>query len=174
MATKNDKFKISDEDHAEAIRRRVYDGWTTSQIVDSWIKKYPRWNHIERKKFRDASLLSNPASTRFSEKWREIYARHLANFNEERSAALQAAAGKTSSVILELVEKVRRGVHDISVDNAYDLLNVARTINTVKDVALYETAKKTNGHHNSIYPPDQGAAIDRILRHRRLDRGIKE
>ncbi|MDE0042852.1 MAG: hypothetical protein OXT74_12510 [Candidatus Poribacteria bacterium] len=174
MKTENDKIKISDEDHAEAIRRRVYDGWTTSRIVDSWIEKYPEWNHIERKKFRDASLLSNPASTRFSKKWREIYVRHLANFNEERSAVLQAAAGKTSSVILELVEKVRRGVQGISVDNANDLLTVARAINTVKDVALHETEKSINGHNHSIRSHNHVSSIDRLRRHRRLDRGTKK
>ena len=174
VATENDKFKIADEDHAESIRRRVYDGWTTTQIVDSWIEKYPEWKHIERRKFTDASLLSNPGSMRFSKKWRDIYTRHLANFNEERNALLQAAAGKASGAISELVEKVRCGIRDVSVDNANDLLTLARAIVPVKDMALHETAKKINGHHNSINPANQGATIDRIRRHRRLDRGIKK
>ena len=174
MATKNDKLKISGEDHAEGIRRRIYDGWTTTQIIDSWIEKYPEWKHIERQKFRDASLLSNPGSKRFSKRWREIYARTLTNFNEERRALLQATAGKASTAISELVEKVRCGIHDISIDNANDLLTLARAIVPVKDIALHEIAKVTNGNHNSINPPNQGPIIDRIRRHRRLDRGTQK
>ena len=132
------------------------------------------WKHIDRSKFTDASLLSNPGSTRFSKKWRDIYARHLANFNEERSALLQAAAGKASSAISELVEKVRRGIRDVSVDNANDLLTVARAIVPVKDIALHETAKTINGNHRSINPSNQRSTIDRIRRHRRLDRGTEK
>ena len=174
MATTTDKFKISDEDHAEGIRRRVYDGWTTSQIVDSWIEKYPQWKHIDRKKFTDASLLSNPGSTRFSKKWSDIFARTLANFNEERRALLQATAGKASTAILELVEKVRRSARDISIDNAHDLLAVSRSIYPVKDIAHHEAAKLTDEHHRSISPSNQRPAIDRLRRHRRLDRGNKK
>ena len=174
MATENDKFKISDEDHAEAIHRRVYDGWTTSQIVDSWIKKYPAWRHIERKRFSDASSLSNPNAKRCSTKWRGIYERTLAEYREERRKLLEAAAGKAVSAISELVEKVRCGIRDVSVDNPNDLLTVARAIGPVKEIALRETAKSVNGNHHSVNPSNQGPAIDRIRRHRRLDRGIKE
>ena len=174
VETKNTKFKIPDEDHVESIRRRVYDGWTTTRIVDSWIEKYPEWKHIERQKFRDASLLSNPGSKRFSKKWREIYARTLTNFNEEHRALLQATAGKASTTISELVEKVRCGIRDISVDNANDLLTLARTINQVKDIALHETTKSRDEHHNSITLCNQGHRISRLQRHRRLDRGSKK
>ena len=122
MCATNEEFNIPFDDHKDAIRRRIYDAWTTSQIVDSWIEKYPQWRHIERRKFADASLLSNPASKRYSKKWGEIYARTLTNFNEERRALLQATAGKASTAILELVEKVRRDARNISVESARDLL----------------------------------------------------
>lgn len=174
MATTDDKFKISHADHAEGIRRRVYDGWNTSQIVDSWIEKYPKCKHIDRQKFRDASLLSNPASTRSSKKWRDIYARTLANFNEERRTMLQATAGKASSAISELVEKVRSGICDISIENANDLLNVARAIYPVKDISLHEMAKSNDEHNHSVGSENQGGGILRIQRHRRLDRGSKK
>ena len=174
MATTDDKFKISHEDHAEGIRRRVYDGWTTSQIIDSWIEKYPKWKHIDRKKFRDASSLSNPNTKRCSAKWHEIYERTFAEFREERAKILEATAGKASSAISELVEKVRSGIRDVIVENARDLLAVARSIIPVKEVALHEAAKSSHEHNRSRHRNNQPSTIDRLQRHRRLDRGSKK
>ena len=87
---------------------------------------------------------------------------------------LQAAAGKASSAISELVEKIRRGIRDVSVDNANDLLTVARAIVPVKDIALHETVKPRHVHNHSVGTANQGPAIDRLRRHRKLDRGIEK
>ena len=174
VATKNTKFKIPDEDHAESIRRRVYDGWTTTRIVDSWIEKYPEWRHIDRKKFRDASSLSNPNAKRCSDKWRDMYERTLAEFRDDRCKLLEASAGKASSAISELLEKVRSGIPDVAIETAHDLLAVARAIVPVKHIALHETAKTINEHHNSMRPNNHVPPIDRLRRHRSLDRGTEK
>ena len=120
------KFKISHEDSIERSRRQVYDGWTTSQIVDSRIQKYPMCKHIDRRKFVDASLLSNPLSKRSSKKWGEKYARTLSNFIEVRRAWLQAAPGKASSAISELVEKVRSNLDNVTVNEREKVVGTLR------------------------------------------------
>ena len=86
---------------------RVYEGWGTPQIVDSWRAKYPQWAHLGRKKFRDAARVSNPHSIKFSKEYREIYERTLAHYREEHRAVLEATAGKASSAISQIVEVVR-------------------------------------------------------------------
>ena len=72
MCKSNETLEISREDHVEGIVHRVYDGWGTTQIVDSWKAKYPQWAHLGRKKFRDAARVSNPHSIKFSKEYREI------------------------------------------------------------------------------------------------------
>ena len=165
MAKTNDNFKISDEDHAEGIRRRVYDAWTTSQIVDSWIEKYPQWRHIDRKKFRDASSLSNPNAKRCSAKWYKLYERTLAEFRDMRGKLLEAAAGKASTTVLQVVDKVRASVPDIPVKSAHDLLAVARVINALKTIAHHEISEINHDIGNSLSPNNNGDAVARLMRY---------
>ena len=174
MATTTDKFKISHEDHLDGIVNRVYESWGTSQVVDSWMEKYPRWAHLGRKIFRDAARVSNPRSNKFSTEYRKIYERTLAHYREERRALLEATASKASSAISQIVESVRSNVTNVPIDNAHDLLAVSRSIYPVKDIAHHEAAKLTDEHHRSISPSNQRPAIDRLRRHRRLDRGNKK
>ena len=88
--------------------------------------KYPQWAHLGRKKSGDAARVSNPRSNKFSDEWRQIYERTLAHYREERRAHLEAAAGKASSAISHLVERVRSNVANVPVESAGDLLAVAR------------------------------------------------
>ena len=174
MATTTDKFKISHEDHLDGIVHRVYESWGTSQVVDSWMEKYPRWAHLGRKIFRDAARVSNPRSNKFSTEYRKIYERTLAHYREERRALLEATASKASSAISQIVESVRSNATNVPIDNAHDLLAVSRSIYPVKDIAHHEAAKLTDEHNRSISPSNQRPAIDRLRRHRRLDRGNKK
>lgn len=168
MATTNDNFKISDEDHAEGIRRRVYDAWTTSQIIDAWIKKYPQWRHIDRKKFRDASSLSNPNAKRCTAKWHELYERTLAEFRDIRDKLLEAAAGKASTTVLEVVEKVRASVPSTPVKSAHDLLAVARVINALRNTALHEISHINHEPDNPIAPNHSGDTVERLMRYQKM------
>ena len=94
MCETNETLKISHEDHLDGIVNRVYESWGTSQIVDSWMEKYPRWAHLGRKIFRDAARVSNPRSNKFSTEYRKIYERTLAHYREERRALLEATASQ--------------------------------------------------------------------------------
>ena len=168
MCTTTEEFNISFDDHKEAIRRRIYDAWGTSQVVDSWMQKYPQWAHLGRKKFRDAARVSNPRSNKFSNDWREIYERTLAHYHEERRAHLEAAAGKASIAISDLVERVRSNVANVLVESAHDLLAVARAINPLKFIALHETSNINHGPDNPITQNHSGDTVDRLMRYQKM------
>ena len=89
------------------------------------------WIHIERSKFIDVPLLSNPLSKRSPKKWGEIYARTLAHFSEVRRAWLQATPGKASSAISERAERVRSNHDSVTVNDTRNLIAVARFINPI-------------------------------------------
>ena len=174
MCTTNNEFNISFDDHKEAIRRRIYDAWGTTQVVDSWMEKYPQWAHLGRKRFRDAARVSNPRSHKFSADWRETYERTLAHYREERCAQLEAAAGKASSAISELVERVRSNAANVPVDNAHDLLALARAINPLKCIALHEISNINHEPHNTLDPNHSGDTVDRLMRYQKMAENDKE
>ncbi len=89
------------------------------------------WRRIEHSKFIDASLLSNPLSRCSSKKWGEICARTLADFSEVCRRRLQAAPGKASSAISELVEKIRSNFDGVTVNETRGLLAVAHSVNPI-------------------------------------------
>ena len=41
MCESNETLEISREDHLKGIVHRVYEGWGTTQIVNSWIENIP-------------------------------------------------------------------------------------------------------------------------------------
>ena len=168
MATTTDKFKISHEDHLDGIVNRVYESWGTSQVVDSWMEKYPRWAHLGRKIFRDAARVSNPRSNKFSTEYRKIYERTLAHYREERRALLEATASKASSAISQIVESVRSNATNVPIDNAHDLLHLSRAINPLKDIALKALQEIDHDHSNSHARNTNRDAVDRLLRYKDL------
>ena len=174
MCESNDTLEISREDHLKGIVHRVYDGWGTTQIVNSWIEKYPRWAHLGRKPFRDAARVSNPQSNKFSTEYRKIHERTLAHYHEERRAHLQAAAGKASSAISDLVERVRSNVANVPVESAHDLLAVARAINPLKFIALHETSNTNHEPDNPIAPNHSGDTVDRLMRYQKMAEDDRE
>ncbi|MDE0041423.1 MAG: hypothetical protein OXT74_05270 [Candidatus Poribacteria bacterium] len=174
MCESNETFKISREDHLNAIVRRVYEGWSTPQVVDSWMAKYPQWAHLGRKIFRDAARVSNPRSNKFSTDYRQIYERTLAHYREERRAILEATASKASSAISEIVESVRSKVADVPIENANDLLHLSRVINPLKDIML-STSKEMNYEHSNAHSPHtDGDAVDRLLGYKDLAEELAE
>ena len=132
MHNDREEFNISFDNRKAAIRRWIYDAWTTSQVVDSWMEKYPQWAHLGRKIFRDVARVSNPQSNKFSDEYRKIYERTLAHYREERQTLLEATAGKASSAISEIVERVRSNVTSAHIENVHDLLHLSRIINPLK------------------------------------------
>ena len=89
------------------------------------------WKRIEHNKFIDASLLSIPLSRCSSKTWGKICARTLADFSEVCRTRLQAAPGKASSAISELVEKIRSNFDGVTVNETRGLLAVARSVNPI-------------------------------------------
>ena len=166
MCESNETLKISREDHLDAIVHRVYEGWGTSQIVDSWMEKYPQWAHLGRKIFRDAARVSNPRSNKFSTEYRKIHERTLAHYREERHALLEATFSKASSAISEIVESVRSNVTNLPIDNVHDLLHLSRVINPLKDLALKATQEINHDHSNSHDRYNNRDAVDRLLRYK--------
>ena len=163
MCKTEETLRISREDHLEGIVHRVYEGWGTPQIVDSWRAKYPQWAHLGRKKFRDAARVSNPHSIKFSKEYREIYERTLAHYREEHRAVLEATAGKASSAISQIVEIVRSKLANVPVENSNDLLHLARVINPLKDIVLKTSKEINHDHSNSHTRYNNRDAIDRLL-----------
>ena len=168
MCETNETLKISHEDHLDGIVNRVYESWGTSQIVDSWMEKYPRWAHLGRKIFRDAARVSNPRSNKFSTEYRKIYERTLAHYREERRALLEATAVKASSAISEIVESVRSNVPNVPIENAHDLLHLSRVINPLKDIVLKASQEIDHDHSNSHARNTNRDAVDRLLRYKDL------
>ena len=168
MCETKETLKISHEDHLDGIVRRVYEGWGTSQVVDSWMEKYPRWAHLGRKIFRDAARVSNPRSNKFSTEYRQIYERTLAHYREERRALLEATASKASSAISEIIESVRSNVANVPIENAHDLLHLSRVVNPLKDIALKATQEINHDHSNSHTRNTNRDAVDRLLRYKDL------
>jgi dihydroneopterin aldolase len=168
MCETNETLKISHEDHLDGIVNRVYESWGTSQIVDSWMEKYPRWAHLGRKIFRDAARVSNPRSNKFSTEYRKIYERTLAHYREERRALLEATASKASSAISQIVESVRSNVPNVPIENAHDLLHLSRVINPLKDIVLKASQEIDHDHSNSHARNTNRDAVDRLLRYKDL------
>ena len=168
MCESNETLNISREDHIDGIVRRVYEGWGTSQIVDSWMAKYPQWAHLGRKIFRDAARVSNPQSNKFSDKYRKIHERTIAHYREERRALLDATVSEASSAISEIVESVRSNVSNVPIDNVHDLLHLSRVINPLKDLALKATQEINHDHNNSHTRYNNRDAVDRLLGYKDL------
>ena len=168
MCETNETLKISHEDHLDGIVNRVYESWGTSQVVDSWMEKYPRWAHLGRKIFRDAARVSNPRSNKFSTEYRKIYERTLAHYREERRALLEATASKASSAISEIVESVRSNVPNVPIENAHDLLHLSRVINPLKDIVLKASQEINHDHSKSNTRNTNRDAVDRLLSYKDL------
>ena len=168
MCETNETLKISREDHLKGIVHRVYEGWGTTQIVNSWIEKYPRWAHLGRKIFRDAARVSNPRSNKFSTEYRKIYERTLAHYREERRALLEATAVKASSAISEIVESVRSKVANVPIENAHDLLHLSRVINPLKDIVLKASQEINHDLSKSNTRNTNRDAVDRLLSYKDL------
>ena len=168
MCESNEKLKISREDHVDGIVRRVYEGWDTSQIVDSWMEKYPQWAHLGRKIFRDAARVSNPQSNKFSTEYRKIHERTIAHYREERRALLDATVSEASSAISKIVESVRSNVSNVPIENAHDLLHLSRAINPLKDIALKAIQEINHDHNNSNTRNTNQDAVDRLLGYKDL------
>ena len=168
MCETNETLKISHEDHLDGIVNRVYESWGTSQIVDSWMEKYPRWAHLGRKIFRDAARVSNPRSNKFSTEYRKIYERTLAHYREERRALLEATASKASSAISQIVESVRSNVPNVPIENAHDLLHLSRVINPLKDIVLKASQEINHDLSKSNTRNTNRYAVDRLLRYKDL------
>ena len=168
MSETNETLKISHEDHFEAIVQRVYGGWDTSQVVDSWMEKYPRWAHLGRKVFRDAARVSNPQSKKFSTRYRKIYERTIAHYREERRELLEATVSTASSAISAIVEAVRSNVGNVPVENAHDLLHLSRAINPLKDIT-HKTIQEINHEHSNSHARNTNRdEVDRLLRYKDL------
>ena len=174
MCESNDTLEISREDHLKGIVHRVYDGWGTTQIVDSWIEKYPRWAHLGRKPFRDAARVSNPQSNKFSTEYRKIHERTLAHYREEHRALLEATVSKASSAISEIVESVRSNVANVPIDNVHDLLHLSRVINPLKDLALKATQEINHDRSKSHTRNTNRDAVDRLLSYKDLADELSE
>ena len=168
MCETNETLKISHEDHVDGIVRRVYEGWGTSQVVDSWMEKYQRWAHLGRKVFRDAARVSNPRSNKFSTEYRQIYERTLAHYREERRALLEATVSKASIAISEIVESVRSKIANVPIENANDLLHLSRVINPLKDIMLKTSLEINHENSDSYTRHTDRDAIDGLLRYKDL------
>ena len=168
MCETNETLKISHEDHLDGIVNRVYESWGTSQVVDSWMEKYPRWAHLGRKIFRDAARVSNPRSNKFSTEYRKIYERTLAHYREERRALLEATASKASSAISQIVERVRSNVTNVPIENAHDLLHLSRAINPLKDIVLKASQEINHDLSKSNTRNTNRDAVDRLLSYKDL------
>ena len=168
MCETNETLKISHEDHLDGIVNRVYESWGTSQVVDSWMEKYPRWAHLGRKIFRDAARVSNPRSNKFSTEYRKIYERTLAHYREERRALLEATASKASSAISQIVARVRSNVTNVPIENAHDLLHLSRAINPLKDIVLKASQEINHDLSKSNTRNTNRDAVDRLLSYKDL------
>ena len=138
MSTENNQpeISISHEEHRATIWRRVFQGATTTSLID-WLKEtHPEWENVSRKKIADALRTSNPRSNAFTGEWSEEYNRINSQYIAHCQKLVEAALRPASAAISTIAIKLRDHASKIPIETANDLLAVSRSLVPIKKVVL--------------------------------------
>ena len=138
MAPENNQLEItiSHEEHRATLWRRVFQGATTTSLINWLVETHPEWENVPRKKIADALRTSNPRSNAFTGEWSEEYNRIKSQYVAHCKMLVEAALRPASAAISTIAVKLRQSAPDVQVETANDLLAVSRSLVPIKKVVL--------------------------------------
>ena len=138
MSSENNQpeISLSHEEHRETLWRRVFQGATTTSLID-WLKEtHPEWENLSRKKIADALRSSNPRSNAFTQEWRQEYTRINSQYIAHCQKLVEAALRPASAAISAIAIKLRQQASKVQIETANDFLSVSRSLVPIKKVVL--------------------------------------
>ncbi|MDE0043140.1 MAG: hypothetical protein OXT74_13970 [Candidatus Poribacteria bacterium] len=138
MSSENNQpeISLSHEEHRETLWRRVFQGATTTSLID-WLKEtHPEWENVSRKKIADALRTSNPRSNAFTQEWSQEYTRINSQYIAHCQKLVEAALRPASAAISAIAIKLRQQASSVSIETANDLLAASRSLVPIKKVVL--------------------------------------
>lgn len=138
MSSENNQpeITISHEEHRATLWRRVFQGATTTSLID-WLKEtHPEWENVSRKKIADALRTSNPRSNAFTQEWSREYNRINGQYIAYCQKLVEAALRPASAAISAIAINLRQQAPDVPIETANDLLAASRSLVPIKKVVL--------------------------------------
>ena len=138
MSTENNQpdISLSHEEHRATLWRRVFQGATTSSLIDWLLETHPEWKNVPRKKIADALRTSNPRSNAFTGEWSREYNRINAQYIAYCQKLVEAALRPASAAISAIAINLRQHAPDVPIETANDLLAASRSLVPIKKVVL--------------------------------------
>ncbi len=130
------EISLSHEEHRETLWRRVFQGATTTSLIDWLMETHPEWKNVPRKKIADALRTSNPRSNVFTQEWREEHNRIKSQYFAHCQKLVQTALRPASATLSTLAIKLRESAPNIQIETANDFLAAARSLVPIKNVVL--------------------------------------
>ena len=130
------EISLSHEEHRATLWRRVFQGATTSSLIDWLLETHPEWKNVPRKKIADALRTSNPRSNAFTGEWSREYNRINAQYIAYCQKLVEAALRPASAAISAIAINLRQHAPDVPIETANDLLAASRSLVPIKKVVL--------------------------------------
>ena len=130
------QISLSHEEHRETLWRRVFQGATTTSLIDWLVETHPEWKNVPRKKIADALRTSNPRSNTFTGEWNREYTRINSQYIAHCKKLVEAALRPASAAISTIAVKLRDHASKVQIETANDLLAVSRSLVPIKKVVL--------------------------------------
>lgn len=129
-------ISLTHEEHRATLWRRVFQGATTTSLIEWLMETHPEWENVPRKKIANALRTSNPRSNAFTQEWSEEYNRinsqYIAHCRKMVETALRPASAAISAIAINL----RQSAPEVPIESANDLLAVSRSLVPIKKVVL--------------------------------------
>ena len=130
------EISLSHEEHREALWRRVFQGATTSLLIDWLVETHPEWKNASRKKIADALRTSNPHSNAFTGEWSREYNRINSQYFAHCKKIVETALRPGSAAISTLAIRLREHASKVPIESANDFLALSRSLVPIKKVVL--------------------------------------
>ena len=138
MSSENNQpeISLSHEEHRATLWRRVFQGATTSSLIDWLVETHPEWEHVPRKKIADALRPSNPRSNAFSGEWSQEHNRIKSQYFAHCKKIVETSLRPASSAISTIAMRLREHAPNVPVESANDFLALSRSLVPIKKVVL--------------------------------------
>ncbi len=174
-------ISLTHEEHRATLWRRVFQGATTTSLIEWLMETHPEWETVPRKKIADALRTSNPRSNAFTQEWREQYNRINEQYIAYCQKIVEAALRPASAAISAIAINLRQSASEVPIETANDLLAVSRSLIPIKKVVLDVISDALiNGNPNdptqqvsdSNVPDDDAERLARIYLEADLDESL--
>ncbi|MDE0297260.1 MAG: hypothetical protein OXN17_01340 [Candidatus Poribacteria bacterium] len=157
------QIKLTDEERADTIYKRVWQNATTTAIVDALIAAHPEWKDVPRRIIQDATRTCNPFHGKFAKKWKPLYASTIKHFQAERERHIQGSSLPASMAISKLIEKVLEEIDNVELRTPNDVLSIARSIAPIRKVLSLSLSANSNDEDYTEQGHDSSDAALRTL-----------